>query len=266
MNTKNTAQRVVAVHEPAPARHSLIERMAARFSVDPTKMLSTLKQTAFRTEKPATDEQMMALLLVADQYGLNPWTREIYAFEDKYKGIVPVVGVDGWLRIINEHAQFDGVEFVEADDGSWVECTIYRRDRSHPTRIREYLAECCRDTAAWRSHPRRMLRHKTLIQGGRIAFGFAGIYDQDEAERIIEGVAMTPEPAGQKPATRAPVAKAAPIDAPANDEQLAEIRRGLDKTGLPENELLAHLELGDLTQLRFERVPAALEWIASRAP
>jgi len=33
------------------------------------------------------------------------------------------------------------------------------------------------------------LRHKTMIQCARLAFGFAGIYDQDEAERIIEGSA-----------------------------------------------------------------------------
>jgi hypothetical protein len=51
---------------------------------------------------------MMALLIVADQYGLNPWTKEIYAFPDKSNGIVPVVGVDGWARIINTHEQFDG--------------------------------------------------------------------------------------------------------------------------------------------------------------
>jgi hypothetical protein len=35
-----------------------------------------------------------------------------------------------------------------------------------------------------------MLRHKSLIQCARIAFGFVGIYDQDEAERIIEGQAV----------------------------------------------------------------------------
>ncbi|STU11463.1 Uncharacterised protein [Klebsiella pneumoniae] len=34
-----------------------------------------------------------------------------------------------------------------------------------------------------------MLRHKTLIQCARLAFGFAGIFDQDEAERVIEGSA-----------------------------------------------------------------------------
>jgi hypothetical protein len=32
-----------------------------------------------------------------------------------------------------------------------------------------------------------MLRHKAMIQAARYAFGFAGIYDPDEAERIAEG-------------------------------------------------------------------------------
>ncbi len=36
---------------------------------------------------------MAALMIVADQYGLNPFTREIFAFPDKQNGIVPVVGV-----------------------------------------------------------------------------------------------------------------------------------------------------------------------------
>jgi hypothetical protein len=31
-----------------------------------------------------------------------------------------------------------------------------------------------------------MLRHKAYIQGARIAFGLSGIYDEDEAARIIE--------------------------------------------------------------------------------
>ena len=31
-----------------------------------------------------------------------------------------------------------------------------------------------------------MLRHKAMIQCARLAFGYGGIYDQDEAERIVE--------------------------------------------------------------------------------
>ena len=183
-----------------PARSgSLIARMADKFGVDPDKMLSTLKATAFRVKDgpEVTNEQMMALLVVADQYGLNPWTKEIYAFPDKNNGIVPVVGVDGWARIINEKPVLDGIEFRESAEVDkaglpiWIECTIYRKDRAHPTTTREYMAECKRDVAPWRSHPRRMLRHKSMIQTGRIAFGFAGIYDRDEAERIIESKQVT---------------------------------------------------------------------------
>ena len=163
---------------------SLIATMAGRYGVDADKMMTTLKATAFRGD--VSTEQMMALCIVANAYGLNPWTKEIYAFPDRNNGIVPVVGVDGWSRIINDHPQCNGIQFAEADDGSWIECTIHRKDRQFPTTVREYLAEVRRDTGPWKSHPRRMLRHKALIQCARIAFGFAGIYDPDEAERIIE--------------------------------------------------------------------------------
>ena len=169
---------------------SLVSRMASRFGVEPNKMLSTLKATAFKGD--VSNEQMMALLIVAEQYNLNPWVKEVFAFPDKNNGIVPVVGVDGWLRILNEHPQFNGIEFKDGPvtkDGlpEWIECTIYRRDREHPIVTREYMAECKRATGPWGSHPRRMLRHKSLIQCARIAMSFSGIYDQDEAERIVEG-------------------------------------------------------------------------------
>jgi hypothetical protein len=166
----------------------LVTRLAERFGIDPGKMMATLKATAFRGD--VTDEQMMALLVVAEQYELNPWTKEIYAFPDK-GGIIPVVGVDGWSRIINSHPAFDGMDFEQDDDGCT--CTIYRKDRSHPIRVTEYMGECVRPTQPWKTHPRRMLRHKAMIQCARLAFGFVGIYDPDEAERIRE-IDITPQP------------------------------------------------------------------------
>jgi len=163
---------------------SLVSRMANRFGVDPNKMLTTLKATAFKGD--VSNEQMMALLVVAEQHGLNPWTKEIYAFPDRNHGIVPVVGVDGWSRIINTHPNFDGMDFEEDEEGKWIKCTIHRKDRAHPISAKEWMSECKRDTGPWKSHPRRMLRHKAMIQCARIAFGFGGIFDPDEAERIIE--------------------------------------------------------------------------------
>ena len=86
---------VVTMQKPST---KLLERMGERYGVDPGKMISTLKATAFKGS--VSDEQMMALLVVAEQYSLNPWTKEIFAFPDRNAGIVPVVGVDGWSRII----------------------------------------------------------------------------------------------------------------------------------------------------------------------
>lgn len=164
---------------------SLTKNMAERFqleSADAKDLMTTLQMTAFKGE--VTQAQMTALMLVAQQYGLNPWTKEIYAFPDKNNGIIPVVGVDGWARIINENPQFDGMDFEQTDESCT--CTIYRKDRAHPIKVTEWMSECRGNGRPWQSHPKRMLRHKTLIQCARLAFGFVGIYDQDEAERIVD--------------------------------------------------------------------------------
>ena len=181
-----------ALASQPPPRASILAKIAGRYSVEPSKLLDTLKATAFKGD--VSNEQMLALLVVADQYGLNPFTRELYAFPDK-GGIVPVVGVDGWARIINEHPQFDGIEFETDEQQTATTCTIYRKDRTHPVRVTEYMRECKRSTQPWNSHPQRMLRHKAMIQCARLAFGFAGIYDPDEAERLRDmGAAVEVQP------------------------------------------------------------------------
>lgn len=172
-----------AVSTDVSNKSSVLLRMAERYGVDPEKMMATLKATAFRGA--VTNEQMMALCVVAEQYGLNPWTKEIYAFPDSRNGIVPVVGVDGWSRIINSNSAFDGMDFEQ--DAESCTCRIHRKDRSHPIAVTEWMSECARPgVGPWQTHPKRMLRHKAMIQCARLAFGFVGIYDEDEAERIID--------------------------------------------------------------------------------
>ena len=187
---------------------TLANNLAARLNMGDNghELVEALKSTAFRGQ--VSDAQMTALMVVANQYGLSPWTREIYAFPDRQNGIVPVVGVDGWSRIINENPAFDGLEFEQTDDSCT--CRIYRKDRSHPISVTEYMDECRRDNSpAWKSHPRRMLRHKTLIQCARLAFGFSGIFDQDEAERIVESTSAEPHCAPRAAAQPQPAEKPA---------------------------------------------------------
>jgi phage recombination protein Bet len=163
---------------------TLTSNLAKQFNMgDGSELASTLKATCFKSGTQVTDAQMTALLIVAQQYGLNPFTKEIYAFPDK-GGIVPVVGLDGWSRIINSRPEFDGMDFEQNAESCT--CTIYRKDRSHPIKVTEWMAECKRSAGPWLSHPYRMLRHKAMIQCARLAFGFAGIYEPDEAERIVE--------------------------------------------------------------------------------
>jgi phage recombination protein Bet len=192
---------------------TLMKKFADKFGVDQGEVGNILKATAFKVKDGVvSDDQMAALMIVANEYGLNPFVKEIYAYPDKQNGIVPVVGVDGWSRIINEHPQMDGIEFRYSDETIqhkgkaafvWVECIIHRKDRAKPTVVREYFDEVVRSVSfptPWDSHPKRMHRHKTEIQCARIAFGFSGIYDEDEAARITE-IDVTPgQPAAAAPA------------------------------------------------------------------
>ena len=88
------------------ALQTLTNKLAERFDMGSSDNLpQTLMATAFKGQN-VTPEQMTALLVVANQYDLNPWTNEIYAFPNK-GGIIPIVGVDGWYEIINKNTQFE---------------------------------------------------------------------------------------------------------------------------------------------------------------
>lgn len=198
-----------------PQRASALAVMATRLQVDPAKLHDTLKNTVF---KGANDHELLALAVVANAYNLNPLTKEIYAFPSK-GGIAPIVSIDGWIRITNDHPQFDGIEFEYQDDqaGRPVSCTavIYRKDRSRPAKVTEYFSECSRGTEPWKQFPRRMLRHKALKECSRIAFGFSGITDEDEAADIARNAAVVAKPIFAKPAAvklEAPQEEPAPVE------------------------------------------------------
>ena len=73
--TKPAAQAVAVAAPLRSGRPSLLMRFAARYGIEETKMLDTLKATAFRQRgknggppPEITNEQMVALLTVAERY------------------------------------------------------------------------------------------------------------------------------------------------------------------------------------------------------
>lgn len=194
----NTQTSVSKPHPGSPIpKASALAVMASRLSVEPDKLMATLKATVFQK---ATNEEMLALVVVSNEYGLNPLLKELYAFPAKGGGIVPIVSVDGWNKMLIRQEQFDGIEFemVEGENGKPFSCTatIYVKNRSRPVKITEYFDECYRKTEPWENMPRRMLRNRTLCQASRVAFGFAGVYHEDEATPIIEVSSPPPRRVG----------------------------------------------------------------------
>lgn len=182
-NTEGAQVAVVSAQQ----KKSLLVAMASKYDMEHDRFKQAVIATCF--DAKGTEDELIAFLIVAHRYGLCPFRREIYAFPKKGGGIQPVVGVDGWASIINRHPEMDGIEFdyVHDEKGNLLAITasIYRKDRSRPCRVTEYLDECRRNTDAWNTWPRRMLRHKALIQCARVAFSISGIMDEEEAQEMV---------------------------------------------------------------------------------
>lgn len=163
-----------------------LEVMAERLNLEPTKLFETLKATVF---KGASNEEMAALVVVSNEYHLNPLLRELYAFPSKGGGITPLIPLDGWTKIVNRQPAFDGVKFrwdfdSETNKPIACTCTMWVKGRREPVEVTEFLEECSRATEPWTKMPRRMLRHKAFIQAARLAFGLSGLVDEDEAPDV----------------------------------------------------------------------------------
>jgi hypothetical protein len=121
---------------------------------------------------------ILQLIRTAIRYELNPLLGEI-VFEEMGPGNWQAfISIDGWYRILHGQPHFQGLTFsaseeLKEDVPIWMECTIYRSDRTHPMTVREYYIELKTEHIAWQKLPRRMLRHRTLQQCMRLAFGIA---------------------------------------------------------------------------------------------
>lgn len=259
--------------------NSPLMALANRLNSEPTRLLKVLQSTVFRDAR--SEEEVQALIIVANQYDLNPLLKELYAFPAKGGGIVPMVPVDGWIKLVNTHPQMDGCDFEDIhQDGKLFacKCSIYRKDRSRPTVVTEYLSECKRNTEPWKME-HRMLRHKAFIQAARVAFGFGGLHDEDEAAQIRDVTTQAPPPPKlfnkpDAPAAPAPVVEADmfPTEAPSvplldqvrswlSEEDFANIRQEFLDSGLLDD---ARATIGDCTDDELVRINSSKNAILAR--
>lgn len=183
--------------EIVPARtvgnSTAMANLARVCDVAPDEVYSVLTKMVMPN---ASGAEIIAFAMVCAELRLSPLRREVYAMKNRSGQFAAIVSIDGWLRLINENPQYDGMEIEFEDNpntGKPYSCTVrmHHKKRSHPIVVTEFYDEVRRNTEPWTQHPRRMLRHRTIIQAARVAFGFAGVLDPDETEGM-ETVPATP--------------------------------------------------------------------------
>lgn len=199
---------------------SLVVWFAEQIGCNPSKYKSSLDKALGQL----SPESLLAALALAKELGLNPIGGDIYVpFDGK-----PSISFQGWTKLITARQDFDGMEtsFSEKEvniEGlpqqvpEYVEIKIWRKGVSHPTSIREYMVEAFQPKSQpWRKYPRRMLRHKGVIQCARLTFGLRAVgeeeFDDDGVISVIETPAATasqskPQSQPQSVQSSAPAAK-----------------------------------------------------------
>ena len=147
---KTTTESTAVATQPT----SIYGRLAAKYGTDVKKLQRTIEEIIFTktekgfTQKIGTPEQQMSFLLLAEKYDLDVFAKEIVPY---VRGgvLMPIVAVDGWFKIATQHEQHDGHEYSESDAKyggqkqgisgqdvpEWIECTIHRKDWSHPITV-----------------------------------------------------------------------------------------------------------------------------------
>ena len=168
--------------------------------------------------KGLNEQQTKQFLAVAGTFGLNPWKREVYAVTFKNKDgstdMSIVTGYETYIKRAELNPNYDGYEIEfkgsfkrgkvtkSGKTGSWQVdalvpdgevsciCTVYRKDRAHPTREEVFFDEYNKGNDMWIQKPRTMLKKVAIVSAFRKAFpfDFGGMpYTNDELPDHMTG-------------------------------------------------------------------------------
>ncbi len=200
--------------------------------------------------KGLNEQQTKQFLAVAGTFGLNPWKREVYAVTFKNKDgstdMSIVTGYETYIKRAELNPNYDGFEIEfkggfkrgkvtkTSKNGSWQAdalvpdgevsciCTVYRKDRAHPTREEVFFDEYNKGNDMWLSKPRTMLKKVAIVSAFRKAFpiDFGGMpYTNDELPDNMTGAEKLQEQGYTEVPTEMPkqVAQTAPVADDAED-------------------------------------------------
>lgn len=162
-----------------------------------------MKQIGQTIASDCSPIELEAFCRMCAMTGLNPLTKEAYAI--KYQGRMSfIVSLAGYLKFANSHPAYDGCELYYGpeltDNGvkapQYVECKVYRKDRSRPTSFRAYWREYNKGQALWKTMPSLMLAKCAKSGAHRESFvsELGGTYTFDEMPEDVTVTASEPTP------------------------------------------------------------------------
>ncbi|MBQ8692031.1 MAG: phage recombination protein Bet [Synergistaceae bacterium] len=163
--------------------------------------IETIKRTV---AKDATDDELRMFLHLANSYGLDPFARDIWFIKDGNSRPIIMTSRDGYLKIANRDANFDGLDADVVYEGDLFKKTaagvehvystkgrgaivgayalVYRKDKTRPVYVYAPIADYRRNSPTWRQFPHAMILKVAEAQALKRAFSISGIVTAEEVD------------------------------------------------------------------------------------
>lgn len=140
-------------------------------SVDQGAVLAAM---GLNTKHPAT----VAVVLICEKYGLAAELSHVQIVENK-----PYITHAGLLHIAHASKQLDGIhtEAKQGEDGWWAQCTVWRKDMSHPFVYQGYCGKAEKVPSAIGHRQRAIIRAERTALKRAFAIAVPDVEDDDIA-------------------------------------------------------------------------------------
>ena len=230
VNSEDNSSVLDATLQETSQRVQSIRATAAQYLGVPADKVCDRLRIVWKTSNgkpPRTDAEMFTGMSMVARYGLDPVAREVYVTRTK-NGLATIIGIDGWIRVLDRTEGFDGFEQIEEwDDKGRLRCVetrIYHKTRKFPTVYRGYAKEYEKQGGfVAGTMPWHMLRIFSLRHAARMFTPIGGsvvteeeakwmdAYDDNRrptnsrshnASNINDALDAPPEPKGAEPETQ----------------------------------------------------------------
>ncbi len=182
------------LRETEQRRKGIVRSVGALLGVEADKVCEMLRNvwTTSEGKSPLTNQEMFTGMSLIARYELDPIAREVYVTRDGNGRLLTIIGIDGWIKILDRTDHYDGFdqELGGTDPSKhieWVETRIFSKTRKHPTVYRAFASEYQKLGGYMaKKIPSHMLRLFSLRHAARLFTPIGGNVVTEEEARWMQ--------------------------------------------------------------------------------